>query len=147
MNMTNNTEHIEDDFLKKMMDQLPDEKAPAGFTLGVMAGIPTLERAEVADTPAIKVWHWFAMAAGLAGIVYFVIRIDLNAVFNQISGGAKSEETNYVKAFTSLIDLFEKGFSAFQFTSVTLVIIIAGLILYFGDKLLKKWTSSSVTFV
>ena len=147
MNMINNTEHIEDDFLKKLVGKVPDEKPPADFTSNVMAGIPSAEQIESIEPPLIRLWHWFAIAAGLAGVIYFVVSVNLNTLFNQLAGGAKSEETNYVKAFTSLIELFEKGFSGFQVTSVTLVIIIAGIILYFGDRLLKKWTSSRMNFV
>ena len=140
-----NTEHIEDDFLKKMVQQTPMEKPSEGFTEGIMGQLQPLQALESDERSSLKPWQWGLMAAGLLGLVYFIITFDLNALLRQIAGGEESGDgKNYINAFASMIEIFEEGFSGFQLTSITVMVILAGVILFSADRFLKKWASANV---
>nr|NQU93065.1 hypothetical protein [Bacteroidota bacterium] len=142
-----NTEHIDDGFLKKMVQQTPKEMPSADFTSRVMNQIPKHAQVETVEKTTFKLWHWALVAAGLTGIVYFIITFDLNSIFRKMSADNSDEGINYVNIFKSIINIFNEGFSSFQVTSITAVIILSGVLLYFGDKFLKHWASTKVSIV
>lgn len=142
-----NTEHINDEFLKGLV-KLSDEDQPSDdFTQKVMAKVPESVVILQEETSTIKPWQWVAIAATLVGVIYFIITFDLNSVFRQLADVSESGGINYVNMFTSLIQLFTSAFSGFQFTTITLMIIISGVALYLGDKFLRKWSSASVVVI
>jgi len=141
-----NTEHIKDDFIKGLVG-LSDEEKPSGdFTQKVMAGIPRAVVVEEENT-SLKPWQWLAIAAALTGIVYFIVAFDLNPLFRQLTNVSEDGGANYLNMFTSMIQLFSNAFSGFHFTSISVMVIISGIVLYLGDKFLRKWSSNQAVVI
>ncbi|OYT12899.1 MAG: hypothetical protein B6I19_07930 [Bacteroidetes bacterium 4572_114] len=142
-----NIEHIEDDFLKGLLKLSDEEKPSENFTQLVMAKVPKPVVMGEEEKIEIKPWHWVTIAAALVGAVYFIITFNLNSLFRQVTDVSEGDGINYLNMFTSIIQLFAKTFSGFHFTSITLMIVISGLALYFGDMFLRKWPSNNVVVV
>lgn len=142
-----NNKHIEDDFLNGLVKLSDEEKLSEGFTQKVMAKVPKSVVVGQEENSTIKPWHWITGAAALVGIIYFIITFDLNSLFRQVTDVSGGEGINYLNMFTSLMQLFSKIFSGFHFTSITLMIVISGLALYFGDMFLRKWSSNTAVVV
>lgn len=144
--MDNTNEHIKDDFLKGLINLSEDEKVSVDFTQKVMAAIP--KPVEVKEErSSLKPWQWIVVAAASIGIIYFVITFDLSTLLRQITTVSDDGGASYLSMFTSLIQLFGKAFSGFQFTSITLMIAISGVALYLGDKFLRKWSKTRTVAV
>jgi hypothetical protein len=139
---TKHTEHIKDDFLNGLVKLSEDEKLPGDFTQNVMAQVPETVLVEQDEKSALKPWHWITIAAVSIGIIYFIITFDLNSILRQATSVSEDGGTNYLNMFTSIIQLFSTAFSGFQFTSITVMIIVSLAGLYLGDRFLRKWTSS-----
>jgi hypothetical protein len=145
---TKHTEHIKDDFLNGLVKLSDNEILPSDFTQKVMANIPKTVLVEQDGKSALKPWHWITIAAVSIGIIYFIITFDLTSILRQATSVTEDGGSNYLNMFTSMIQLFSTAFSGFQFTSITVMIIVSGVVLYLGDKFLRKWTSSrSLTVV
>ena len=140
------TEHIKDDFLKRLVGLTTEEKPSADFTDKVMAGIPNGVLAEEEDT-SLKPWQWLLLAAALTGIVYFIVAFDLNPLFRQLTNVSEDGGANYLNMFTSMIQLFSNAFSGFHFTAISVMVIISGFALYLGDKFLRKWSSNQAVVI
>ncbi len=141
-----NTEHIEDEFLKGLLNLSDEEKLPGDFTQKVMARVPRVVAVKEEKT-SLMPWQWIVIAAASVGIIYFVITFDLSTLFRQFVNVSEDGGANYLSMFTSLIQLFSNAFSGFQFTSISLMIIISGIALYFGDKFLRKWSTARAVVV
>ena len=137
-----NNKHIEDDFLNGLVKLSDEEKLSEGFTQKVMAAIPKPVVVEQEEKSIIRPWQWVAGATALVGVIYFIITFDLNSLFRQVTDVSGGEGINYVNMFTSLMQLFSKIFSGYHFTSITLMVVISGVALYFGDMFLRKWSSA-----
>lgn len=143
---TQNTEHIDDDFLKKLVGQSGEDEPSPDFTEKVMRRLPKKPAVEEVSSTGLKTWHWLMIAAGVAGLVYFVFTFDLGTIMGGTSAPAASDQVNYLNMFGAVLNMFSQGFAAFEFTSVTLVIIGAGVLLFFIDRLLKKWSGQNASF-
>jgi hypothetical protein len=144
--MDNTNEHIKDDFLKGLINLSEDEKVSVDFTQKVMAAIPKPVVVKE-EKSSLKPWQWIVVAAASIGIIYFVITFDLSTLLRQITTVSDDGGASYLSMFTSLIQLFSKAFSGFQFTSITLMIVISGVALYLGDKFLRKWSKTRTVTV
>jgi hypothetical protein len=146
--INHNTEHIEDDFLRNLVKKSETIQPSDGFTNNLMARIPKARTVVTTENDGIKPWHYVALAAGFIAIVYFIITFDLNSLVNQLAGSEGQEGINYVGMFGNILLTFSKAFSAFHFSSISLMIVISVTILYFGDKMLKRWSKnkSEATF-
>jgi len=138
-----NSEHIEDDFLRNLVKKSTTILPSAGFTERVMEVIPKTNPFEVAEKEGFKPWYYAAIATGFVAVVYFIITFDLTSFFKQVAESEGKEGINYVNLFGVVLNTFNKAFSNFHFTSISLMIVISGVILYFGDKLLKKWAKGN----
>jgi hypothetical protein len=141
------TEHINDEFLKGLVKLSDEDKPSVDFTQNVMAKIPQSVVEEQEEKSMLKPWQWIAIAATLVGVIYFIITFDLNSVFRQVAGVSGPGGINYVNMFASFIQMFSSAFSEFQFTTITLTIILSGVALYLGDKFLRKWSSANMVVV
>lgn len=143
-----NIEHIEDDFLSNLVKKSETAKPSDDFTVKVMTLIPKARPVGTTESEGLRPWHYVGLAAGFIAVVYFIITFDLTSFLNQIAGGESQEGMNYVDMFGTFLNTFRRAFSAFHFTSVSLMIIISIIVLYFGDKLYKKWSKgdTEVTF-
>jgi hypothetical protein len=134
-----NTDHISDEFIKKLMKQTADERLSDEFTNKVMAAIPVTQTpVEVVEKEPLVWWQWLLIAAAfvLAGYIIFFVNVS-----GQISGVESQPAAylmNYLSMFSSLVTLFTQGFSGIEVTSRPLIIVAAIAILIFGDRLLKK---------
>ena len=137
------TEHIDDDFLRNLIHKSETIKPSEGFTEKMMALIPKAKIVVNAEKAGLKPWHYVGLAAGFFAAVYFIITFDLASFFSQITKTEGQEGVNYVGMFGNFINTFNKAFSAFHFTSISLMIIISIAVLYFGDMLLKKWSKGN----
>jgi hypothetical protein len=135
----NNTEHLEDDFIRKLMKQTGNEKPSDDFTAKVMAAIPATEPVIVPiEKQPFKWWHMALLAAAFTGIGYLIFFFDLSGLFTNLDVQPAISLTNYVNMFSSIVSLFTDGFSKIEVTTMPLVIILATALLIAGDKLLKK---------
>jgi hypothetical protein len=139
-------EHIKDDFIKGLVGLTTEEKPSADFTDKVMSGIPIGVLVEEEDT-SLKPWQWLVLAAALTGIVYFIVAFDLSPLFRQLTYVSEDAGENYLNMFTSMIQLFSNAFSGFQFTSISVMVILSGIALYLGDKFLRKRSSKQVVVI
>lgn len=138
-----NTKHIEDDFLSGLIGKSETFNPSDDFTEKVMALIPKALPVEVIEKEGFKLWHYVGLAAGLIALVYFIVTFDLATFFNQMAGAGTDGGINYVSMFGNFISTFNKAFSAFHFSSISLMIVISIAVLYFGDMFLKKWSKSN----
>jgi len=135
----NNTEHLEDDFIRKLMKQTGDEKPSDDFTAKVMAAIPATEPVIVPiEKQPFKWWHFGLLVAALAGAGYIIFSFDIFGRFGNLDVQQGIGLANYVNMFSSIVTLFTDGFSKIEVTSMPLMIILATALLIAGDKLLKK---------
>ena len=141
------TEHINDDFLKGLVKLSGDDKPSADFTRNLMAKIPQSVLEEQEEKFHLKLWQWIAIAGSLIGVVYFIVAFDLNSLIMQATYVSGSEGINYLRIITSFAQVFNQAFSGFQFTSITLMIIISGIALYLGDKFLRGWSSTRAVII
>lgn len=134
-----NTEHIDDDFLKKLIKQTSEETPSAGFTSRVMASIPqTSPVVEQVEKPALKPWHWIFIVTGFAGIVWFIFTFDFGSFFSIVNTNTPGEQVDYLGIFSSALQIFSQAFSAFKLTNISLMVVISLVALYFGDRFLKN---------
>jgi len=136
------TEHINDDFLKGLVKFTDEDKPSVDFTQKIMAKIPRPVVEEQEEKFMLRPWQWVAIVASLIGVMYFIFAFDLTSLIRQATDVSGSEGINYLNILTSFVQLISQAFSGFQFTSITLMILISGLALYFGDKFLRKWSSA-----
>jgi hypothetical protein len=143
-----NTQHIEDDFLGNLVKKSETSQPSDGFTNNLMAQIPKVRTIETTENEGIKPWHYVGLAAVFIAVVYFIVTFDLNSLVNKVASSESQEGINYVGIFGNILLTFSKAFSAFHFTSISLMIVISVIILYFADKMLKKWSKnkSEATF-
>lgn len=146
--INHNTEHIEDDFLRNLVKKSETIQPSDSFTNNLMERIPKARTVVTTESDGIKPWHYVGLAAGFIAVVYFIITFDLNSLVNQLAGGEGQEGINYVGMFGNILLTFSKAFSAFHFTSISLMVVISVIILYFCDKMLKRWSKnkSEATF-
>ncbi|MFP4470896.1 MAG: hypothetical protein ACOCX8_00300 [Bacteroidota bacterium] len=137
------SEHIEDEFLRKLLSQVDEEQPSPDFTDKVMQQLPRSPVKEEVESAAIKPWQWVLMAAGIAGVGYFLFAFDIGAILGTSQEGAG---INYLNMFASIFAMFSEGFSAFKVTSITAVIIASAVLLYLADKFLKKWSDQNTHF-
>lgn len=134
-----NTEHIDDDFLKRLVRQTKEETPSDDFTSRVMASIPqTTAPPESVDKPMVKPWQWLLLVAAFTGIVYFIYSVDFGSFFNLVGTDSPEGQVNYLKTFTSAMQIFSQAFSAFKLTNISLMVVISIVALYFGDRFLKS---------
>jgi uncharacterized membrane protein len=133
------TDHISDEFIKKLVKQTPDEKLPEGFTSKVMAAIPvTRAPAEVVEKGPLLWWQWLLIAAALVLAGYIIFFLNVSGQISGIETQPAGFLMNYLNMFSSMVKLFTQGFSGIEVTSRPLIIVAAIAILVFGDRLLKK---------
>ncbi len=136
----NNTDHIADDFIKKLMKQTPDEKAPEGFTDSVMASIPvSTAPVEVVEKAPPAWWQWLLLASAFAGAGYAIFFLNLS---EQISGKGiypGGYLSGYLSMFSSIVQMFTKGFSGIEITTRPLFVIAAVAVLFLADKYIRKF--------
>lgn len=134
-----NTEHIDDDFLKRLVGLTKDEAPSGDFTSRVMAGIPKTSIAvESVQKSLMKPWQWVLLLAAFAGIVYFIYSINFGSLFTFMAADTPDGKIDYLTMFTSIMQLFSQAFSAFKLTNISLMIGISITALYFGDRFLRN---------
>jgi len=134
-----NTEHIDDDFLKRLVGMTKDEVPSGDFTSNVMAGIPkTSIAAETVDKPMVKPWQWVLLLAAFAGIVYFIYSFNFGALFTYVATDSPEGKIDYITMISTILQLFSQAFSAFKLTNISLMIGISITALYFGDRFLRN---------
>lgn len=135
----NNTDHLTDDFLENLIKKTSSERPSDDFTQKVMSALPATERViETVEKLPFKWWHWAMLAAVFTGVGYMIFSFDVFGRFSEIDPQPGINLVNYVKMFSSIVHLFTDGFAKIEFTTMPLLIILAGAVLFFGDKLLRK---------
>ncbi len=134
-----NNEHIDDGFLKKLVKQTREETPSADFTSRVMASIPqNMPLVEQVEKSALKPWHWIFIGLGFAGIVWFIFTFDFGSFFGIGNANTPGEQVDYLRIFSSALQIFSQAFSAFKLTNISLMVVISMVALYFGDRFLKN---------
>ncbi len=136
--MNNNIEHIDDDFLKKLIGLQEDEKIPEGFTGKVMSALPK------APTPVVEnkrhsgyKLYLLLGAIGVAMVLIF-FNIDFGALLNFAAESEGQSPQNYLNMFSSILQIFNEGFSGIKITSITVMAVVSLALLYFIDRLLRS---------
>lgn len=137
---TQNNDHISDDFLKKMIRQIPEDQPSDDFVEKVMAAIPvTRPEPEAVEKVPVRWWQWGLLAAAFTGVGYMIFAFN---IIGRISGSSSAIEgvdvTGYISMFNSIILLVNRGFSIIASSSIPLVILLVAGILYLADKLIRR---------
>lgn len=140
--MDKNNTHIDDDFLKKLVNLQGEEELPEDFTRKIMAQLPKQE--VVAPQPEPKPWFNFRNAGLLvvsaAVVIYLLLSFDISGLFNLATDSSSQNPQNYLRLFTSVLEIFKQGFSSIKITSISITAFLALGLLYGFDKLLKSFT-------
>lgn len=124
-----------DIFIRKLIQQQGAEKAPDHFTEMVMGKIKASPAID--DTPLLSTGTWIAILAGLAAVITLIFTVDL-PFFDRLFSSSKIQQVSMNIFTNGFVDSMGSFFRSFNFSTITLMIIIAagGLILL--DRLLRK---------
>ena len=139
--MDKNNTHIEDDFLKKLVNLPEDEKLPEDFTQRIMKKIPQ-EKTAVAPVESgrqFSIRNIAIVVIAAAVVIFLALNIDFGAILNLAGETSSDSPQSYVNMFSSVVKIFNQGFSSIKITSITITAIISLGLLYGIDKLLKSW--------
>jgi len=143
--MTNdNNRHIDDDFLKNLLSHQKEESLPNDFTQKIMDELPK-PAAQITETK--KRFDFRTIAAiviGVTGIVLIFAIFDVQSLFNLISTSSDQSPMNYQNIILKVGQSFSQGFSGFEFSSITIIILFSVVILFASDKILKNWFDQRV---
>ncbi|MBE0637468.1 MAG: hypothetical protein IH598_03005 [Bacteroidales bacterium] len=143
-----NTEHIKDDFLKNLLNNIDDDKPSEGFTDKVMAAIPVIKvEKETVEKLPFNWWQWTLIAAAFVGVGYMIFSFDVFGRFSHTDVQPGISLMNYVNMFSSIVSMFTNGFANIKFSSMPLMIILASIVLFLGDKLLRKKINTHVVML
>jgi hypothetical protein len=136
MDNNKNIHNIDDDFLRRLIRLSAEEPVSTGFVQKVMQQLPDVQEQAVATEPSRR-WVW--VVAGATSIVVIFVAIILGG--EEIIGRLASVESFqvYRQLFGSVIGSFTKGFSAIHISSIGVLILIATLLLYLTNLLLRRW--------
>ncbi len=136
-----NSEHIEDAFLKKLLAQVEEEKPTEGFTGRVMDQLPKTQITRGDEKSGVSIWQWIVMGIAVVGAAYFIFTFDIGTFVGSVEQGNQSPGINYLNMFSAIVKVFSEGFSGFHVTSISLMIVASGVLLFIVDRVLKKWSN------
>ena len=139
--MDKNNTHIDDDFLKKLVNLPEDEKLPKDFTRRIMDKIPQEKPAAAPVEPGrqFRIRNIAIVVIAAAVVIFLALNIDFGAILNLAGETSSESPQSYVNMFSSVVKIFNQGFSSIKITSITVTAIISLALLYGIDKLLKSW--------
>jgi hypothetical protein len=139
------TQEKQDEFIRKLVAQQGSEKAPDQLTDKIMARInaqPTID-----DSPLLSKGGWIAVILGLAAVIIFIFSVNIpfvNEIFSS-TGIQKVSMSVFNKGFFDTMAAFYKGLNL---TSISGMIVAAGLGLVILDRLLRKrFSETRVLFI
>jgi hypothetical protein len=136
--MNNNIEHIDDDFLKKLIGLQKDEKTPEGFTGKVMSALPEAPAPAIVSKERAGYKLYLLLVAIAVAMVLIFFNIDFGALLNFAAESEGQSPQNYLNMFSSVLQIFSEGFSGIKVTSITVMAVVSLTLLYFIDWLLKN---------
>jgi hypothetical protein len=129
-----------DKFIRKLIQQQGAEKAPDHFTEMVMGKIKASPAID--DTPLLSTGTWIAIIAGLAAVITVIFAVDL-PFFDKLFSSSKIQQVSMNIFTNGLFDSMSSFFKSFNFSTITLMIIIAAGGLFLLDRLLRRRFSSA----
>lgn len=123
-----------DDLIKGMFRDHAVESPRKGFTEGVMSKINSVE--ELAAGRLLTPLQWVLIASGVAAAILVIIFLDLPFLNNLFSFEGLSE-VQFSGIGKRMGDFLESLSGGFRFTSITIMIVSAVLMLLGIDRIVK----------
>ncbi|KAF0198427.1 MAG: hypothetical protein FD166_1480 [Bacteroidetes bacterium] len=147
MNTQQNIDHTDDLFLFELMEKLPVEKAPEGFTSGIMqqvyAGVEP-----VSESPEYRrqmIWAYLAIGAA---IIIFLIMMFAQWPFLKIN--LPTEQVQLLNILHTTLGFFE-GFSRFltylKGSSTMLIIFFSLTLLLIVERFFRRGITQKSSFL
>ena len=124
-----------DDFIRKLVQQKGVEKAPDHFTEKVMGRIKSSPIID--DTPLLSTGSWIAIITGLAAVITIIFTVDM-PFFDRLFSSSNIQHVSMNIFTNGFFDAMSSFFKGFNFSIITLMIIIAAAGLFFLDRLLRR---------
>jgi len=147
MNNNQYTEHPEDQFLFDLIGKMPVEKAPEGFTAGIMQQVYSGYE-PIAETPEYrKQMLWAYLAIGVA-LVIFLIMLFAQWPFLKITIPTdQGILRNLLHAGLGFFDGFSKVLFYIKDSSGIIIIFLALTLLLIFERLFRKGFSQDRSFL
>jgi hypothetical protein len=136
MDINKNINNIDDDFLRRLIKLTSEEPVPDGFSQMVMQQLPKVQEQVVHAEPSRR-WVWLVSVAAVAIALLVAIAFGGVELTNRLASAEGFQV--YRQLFGSVIGSFSKGFSAIHISSIGVLILIATLLLYLTNLLLRRW--------
>jgi len=132
-------EHINDDFLKKLVGMQREEKLPDDFTRKVIAGLPKAAAAPVEAPKNFNLRLIALIAAVSVAALFIFFNFDFSGIFKAAAETSENNPIKYLNLLTSVSKSFSDGFSGIKITSISIVALCSLVALYFADSFFKRW--------
>ena len=133
------TEERKDRFIRDLIRQQPQEKAPEGFTDTVMGKIRAAGESE--HEPILSPMTWFAIFLGAAAVVATMLFLDI-PVINDIFSSSGIQKLSFNIFSKPFYESFVSIFKGIHIDHTALVIIGAVLSLFIIERVLAARRSS-----
>lgn len=137
--MDNKNTHIDDAFLKGLIDLSEEEKMPDDLTQKIMASLPKSEVLAPEKARRFNFRNYALIVVLIVAAILLVFNIDFATLLQSTTESSGNNLPKYLSMFTSVFKIFNTSFSGVNISSVSIVAIISLASLYFGDKILKRW--------
>jgi len=89
------------------------------------------------NTPLLSTGTWIAIIAGMAAVITVIFAVDL-PFFDKLFSSSKIQQVSMNIFTNGLFDSMSSFFKSFNFSTITLMIIIAAGGLFLLDRLLRR---------
>jgi hypothetical protein len=132
----NNFHNIEDDFIRDLVRKKGPESPSADFTNNVMSGIE--KKGEAASSRLLPPYAWILMGLGLAGLVTVLFMVDVPYIGKIFSGPATENFRPGIIFSDQFLNTMSSFFNSFNFTSISVAILLSAFALIAVDRILRK---------
>ena len=135
-----NTQDRQDEFIRKLVQQHGVEKAPGNFTeklMGRIQSTPSLD-----NTPLLSTGTWIAIIAGLAAMIVIIFTVDM-PVFDNILSSSNIQKVSMNIFSQGFFNNLSSFFTSFNFSSISLMILVAAAGLVVIERMLRKRFSAT----
>ena len=142
----NNKNNLKDDYLKRMMKQMPLDQPSDDFTSKIMGKIE-MESVTAAvpakAQPVIEIKYWLLIGAGLTVAAIILFGADWTFM-ESIFGFFNFSNVQLPEFSLNFIGLFQKMFKGIQIPNVAIIGMFAIGALFVIDRILHKKSKSNI---
>jgi hypothetical protein len=142
--MMMNREQKQDDFIRGLVRQQPQEKAPDGFTGRVMEKVRPAEA--ISREPFFSPMTWFAIFLGAAALVATVLFLDIPLISDVFSSSG-IQKLSFNIFSNSLFESFLSIFKDLKINPTAVIILAAVVSLVVIERVLAAKRSSQEMMV